>query len=51
MEVSAVSDRVGVIDIKGEVTPASEHVLRDAYATAAPPQPGRSCSTSPHWST
>jgi anti-sigma B factor antagonist len=37
MGVRAVNDRVSVLDIRGEVTTASEHVLSDAYARASTP--------------
>jgi anti-sigma B factor antagonist len=34
MDVRQVSDRASVIDIRGEITAASEHALMDAYARA-----------------
>ncbi len=37
MAVRAVSDRVSVLDIHGDVTAASEHALSDAYAKASTP--------------
>jgi anti-sigma B factor antagonist len=37
MGVRAVTDRVSVLDIYGDVTTASEHALSDAYAKASTP--------------